>query len=299
MPHGHVPARAALLICIAVACFATLDTGVKYLTQRYPIPFLVWARYLIWAVAMLLTIAPTMRLELVKTRQLKLQIARGALLLCSSLCFVTALKSLPVAEATALNFLAPVLVVILSVLVLGERLTGPRMAMIGAGFAGMLLIVRPGTQVFQGAALLALATAGLYATFQIMTRKLAGEDSRVTAFYPAMVGTLLMTLGLPWFQFPAQMAWPDVALLVGVGLLGTFGHFLFIRAFQHAPASAVTPFTYLQLVWATLAGWAAFGNFPDPPALAGMAVIAGGGLLVALRERALAQAVVKEPLTVD
>ena len=89
-----------------------------------------------------------MRLELVKTRQLKLQIARGALLLCSSLCFVTALKSLPVAEATALNFLAPVLVVILSVLVLGERLTGPRMAMIGAGFAGMLLIVRPGTQVF-------------------------------------------------------------------------------------------------------------------------------------------------------
>jgi drug/metabolite transporter (DMT)-like permease len=296
---GHIPARAVLLICCAVACFATLDTGVKHLTQRYPIPFLVWARYLIWAVAMLVSIAPTMRLGLVRSRHLKLQIARGALLLCSSICFVTALKSLPLAEATALNFLAPVLVVILSVLILGERLTRLRMALIGAGFVGMLLIVRPGTQVFQGAALLALATAGLYATFQIMTRKLAAEDSRVTAFYPAMVGTLLMTLALPWFDFPARMAWLDAAILIGVGLLGTFGHFLFIRAFQYAPASAVTPFTYLQLVWATLAGWAVFGNFPDPLALAGMAVITASGLLVALRERALAQAVVKEPLTVD
>ena len=288
--HGQLPVGAILRVVVAVGCFAMFDIGVKHLTQRYPVPFLVWARYVIWAGALLVWLAPTMRLGLVTSCNVRLQLARGAILLCSSLCFVFALRQLPVAEATALNFLAPVLVVAMSATVLGERLTRLRLAFIGAGLCGMLLIVRPGTQVFQGAALLALSTAFLYATFQIMTRKLAGDDSRVTLFFPALVGVLLMTLGLPWFEIPSQVAWVDGALLVGVGLLGTLGHFLLIRAFQRAPASAITPFTYVQLVWATLGGWLAFGNLPDVPTFVGMLLIAGSGLLVALRERALANA---------
>ena len=128
---------------------------------------------------------------------------------------------------------------------------------------------------------------------------LAGEDSRVLLFYPALVGTLMMTALLPWLGIDVAVPWSDVAFIFVAGLLGTFGHFLFILAFQRAPASALTPFTYMQLVWATLVGWLAFGNFPDAWTLAGMAVIGGSGLLIALHERRRAKGAAPEPTAID
>ena len=136
-------------------------------------------------------------------------------------------------------------------------MTRPRIALVLAGIAGMFLIVRPGSVVFQGAALLALGSAVFYGVFQILTRMLAGEDSRVLLFYPALVGTAMMTALLPWLGIGFAMPWSDVALIGVAGMLGTFGHFLFILAFQRAPASALSPFTYMQLVFATLIGWVA------------------------------------------
>ena len=215
------------------------------------------------------------------------------------MCFFTALKYLPLAEATAINYSTPVLVIILAVVFLHERMTRARIALVIAGIAGMLLIVRPGSEVFQGATLLAFGAAVFYGTFQILTRKLASEDPRVLLFYPAIVGTAMMSAGLPWYGEAVAMPWSDVALVVASGLLGTLGHFLFILAFQRAPASALTPFTYMQLVWATLVGWIVFGNFPDAWTLAGMAVIAGSGLLIALHERRRAHGRVQEPTAVD
>jgi len=178
-------------------------------------------------------------------------------------------------------------------------MTQPRIALVIAGVAGMLLIVRPGSAVFQGAALLAMGAAVFYGTFQILTRKLASEDSRVLLFYPAFVGTLMLTALLPWYGVDVAVAWTDVALIVGAGLLGTAGHFLFILAFQRAPASGLTPYTYVHLVWATLVGWIAFGSFPDAWTLAGMAVITGSGLLIALHERRRAKNAPHEPTAVD
>jgi drug/metabolite transporter (DMT)-like permease len=294
-----VPLQAVLPIAGAVLCFALLDATVKVLTQRYPVPFLVWARYGVQAVVMVLWLARSMGARLVRTRRLPMQVTRGVILVGSSMFFFNALRFLPLAEATALSYLTPMIVVLLSVLVLRERLTGLRMALVAAGIAGMLLIVRPGTEVFRGAALLVLGSASLYAVFQILTRKLAGEDIRVTLFYPAIVGSVLMTAAMPWLGMPSAMAWTDVVLIGVAGVIGTFGHFLFIRAFQRAPASALTPFTYLQLIWATLIGWAVFDRFPDGYALVGMAVIAGSGLVVALHERRRAKEVVAEPTTID
>jgi drug/metabolite transporter (DMT)-like permease len=288
-----------LLIVAAVFCFALLDATVKHLTQRYSVTLLVWSRYGVQALAMLLWLGPTMRGGLVRSRHLPMQLARGAILLASSLCFVSALKELPLAEATALNYMTPVLVVVLSVLVLHERLTRWRIFLIVAGVVGMLLIVRPGFGVFQSATLWVLGAAAFFATFQILTRKLAGDDIRVTLFFPALVGTALMSVGLPWLVPPPSIPAMDVAMIVGAGLCGTVGHFLFIRAFQRAPASALTPFTYLQLVWATLIGWVVFGHFPEAHSLAGMAVITGGGLVVALRERQRPWVAVDEPTAVD
>lgn len=297
--HAHVPLSAILLIIGSVFCFTVLDAIVKFLTQSYPVPLLVWARYGVQALAMVLWLAPSMGMGLLRTRQPRLQIVRAAILPFSSLCFFTALKYLPLAEATAINYSTPVLVVVLAVIFLGERLTPARIAFIVTGVVGMVLIVRPGSEMFQGAALLALGAAGFYGTFQILTRMLAAEDPRVTLFFPALVGTLMLTAVLPWFGEQVAMPWPHVALVVASGLLGTFGHFLFILAFQRGAASALTPFTYTQLIWATLIGWLVFGNFPDAWTIAGMGVIAGSGLLIVLHERRRALRLPQEPTAVD
>ena len=289
--HAHVPVRAVLLICAATLCFASLDTVIKHLSARYPVPFLVWARWTIQALAIVAVLAPRRGLGFVRTRHVRRNLVRGAVLIGSSVCFVYALRDLPIADVTALNYSTPMMVVVLAVIVLGERLTPARVAFVLAGVVGMLLIVRPGTDVFRGASLLALASAAFYATFQIMTRRMASEDPGVLLFYPALVGSVAMSVALA-FSLDAivAMPWSDVAMLVVGGMVGTLGHLLFILAFQRGAASALTPFTYVHLVWATLIGWIAFGTFPDGWALAGMAIIAGSGLTITLHERRRAQA---------
>jgi drug/metabolite transporter (DMT)-like permease len=233
----------------------------------------------------LVWLLPQTGASLFRTPRLKLQLVRGAILPLSSLCFFSELKHLPLAEATALNYCTPVIVVVMARLFLKEPMTPARIAFVVAGAIGMLLIVRPGTAVFQGAAAYALLAALCYAGYQILTRLLSGENPRVLLFYPAVVGTLVMSALAPGFDWPAAMPWTHVALIVAGGLFGTAGHFLFILAFRHAPASAITPFTYMQLVWATLVGWVLYQHFPDATAIAGMLVIGGSGLAIALFER--------------
>jgi drug/metabolite transporter (DMT)-like permease len=282
---GHLPGTAVLLIVAAVGCFAMLDACIKYLSRSYPVPVLVFARYLVQALALVVWAGPALGLGLLRTAQPRLQILRGTLIAISSMCFFTALRWLPLADATAINFGTPIIVVLLAVYFLDERITPPRWAFVAAGFTGMLLIVRPGASMLQGAALLVLFGACLYAVFQVLTSKLRGDDPRVTVFYPALCGTLLLGLVLPFVENRFQWSWPHALLLVVGCLLGTLGHFLFILAFQRAPASAITPFTYMQLVFAIALGFAVFGDFPDGFTLAGMAIIAGSGLLLAWFER--------------
>ena len=296
--HAHVPLSAIGLIVGAVLCFTVLDATIKVLTDRYPIPLLVWARYTVQLVVIFIWLLPKMGASLFRTPRLKMQLARGALLPFSSLCFFSALKYLPLAEATAINYGTPILVIVLAMIFLGERMTRPRMALVLAGIAGMFLIVRPGSVVFQGAAIWALGSAVFYGVFQILTRNLAGEDSRVLLLYPALVGTVMLTALLPFLGIGYAMPLKDAAFIAVAGLLGTFGHFLFILAFQRAPASALSPFTYMQLVFATIIGWAIFGSFPDAWTIAGMIVIGGSGLLITLHERRRAKGV-EEPPAVD
>jgi len=286
---AHIPLRAILLISGSVLCFTLLDTTIKHLTQFMPVSLLVWARWTIQVVALLLWLGPSMGRGLVRTTRLRLHLVRGAILLSSSFCFVTALRYLPLADATAINYSTPILVAVMAAFILHEKLTRGRIGFVLAGFAGMLLIARPGSEVLTAAALLAMASAGFYATFQILTRKLAGEDPRVLLFIPALVGMALMTLTLPWTEIPAHVSWQHVMLLVAGSLLGTWGHFLFIHAFRRAPASGLAPFTYMQLVWATLLGWIVFGEFPGGFTLAGMGVIAASGLFLAVHEQRRAQ----------
>ena len=287
-----------MLVVASVFCFTLLDTIMKFATQRYPLPMLIFARYAVQMIAMVVWLGPSMRFGLLRTRKLKLQIVRALMVLLSSVFFVAALKALPLAEATALNYSTPMIVVLLARVFLGERLTPLRIAFVIAGAIGMLLIVRPGSTIFQGAASYALLAAVFYASYQIMTRLLSGENPRVLLFYPAIIGTIVMSIAAPTFDWSIAMPWEHVVLIIFGGLAGTLGHFLFILAFQHAPASSITPFTYMQLVWATLAGWVVYRHLPDAFAVAGMVVIAGSGLMVALLDRRRARRRALDPMTV-
>jgi len=292
--QAHVPLSAIGLIVGAALCFTVLDATVKALADRYPIPLLVWARYTVQLLVIFVWLLPKMGVGLFRTPRLPMQLARGALLPFSSLCFFSALKYLPLAEATAINYGTPILAIVF----LGERLTRPRLALVLAGIAGMFLIVRPGSVVFQGAAFWAIGSAIFYGTFQILTRILAGEDSRVLLLYPALVGTAMLTALLPFLGIGYAMPLRDAAFIAVAGMLGTFGHFLFILAFQRAPASALSPYTYVQLVFAIIIGWVIFGTFPDAWTIAGMIVIGGSGLLITLHERRRAKGV-EEPPAID
>ena len=297
--HLPIPPAAVMLIAGAVACFAMLDGVIKLLADKHPVALLVWTRWGFQVLAMLIWLAPKMGTGMVRTRQLPMQLIRGVLLMGASLCFMTALKYLPLADATALNYTTPTIVILLAVMFLGERMTPARIAFVLAGLAGMLMIVQPGAQMMKGAAIYALGSAVCYSFYQITTRMLAGEDPRVTLFYPALVIAALMTLVWPWFGSRIDLSWGDVGLLILIGVLGTIGHFMFILAFQRAPASALTPFTYLQLVFATIIGWLFYDAFPDALTLAGMGLIAGSGLLLTWHERRRALLAPAEPTTID
>ena len=191
-------------------------------------------------------------------------------LVATSLLLVAAFRAMPLADATAISFAAPSIVTILAIALLGERVTVARVASVVAGFAGVVLIVRPGSDVFRGAALLPLIAAATTAAYQVLTRKLAGDDTRAMLFYSSAVGAVILSLFLPWRGFAHDFSAGDVAAMAALGLLAIAGHFLFIRALQLAPASGLASITYVQLVFATLIGLVVFGDFPDLLTLAGV-----------------------------
>ncbi len=284
-PAQH-PLRGILLFMLALMLFALLDATSKHLTATFAVPLLVWARYTLHFAIMLVFVAPSMRLQLVRTDNLALQIVRALALVGTTGFAMMAFRSMPLAEATAVLFLSPLLVTLLAGPFLGERIGAGRWAAVVVGFAGVILIARPGGALTLAGVLWALAGAACYAAYQLLTRRLSHAEHPLTLlFYTALVGTAVMSLALPWFWFefsPSTRQWLQIASL---GFYGGVGHFILIRAFRLAPASTLTPFGYTQLIWAGLLGWLVFGHIPDALSAAGMAVIAASGLWLALGER--------------
>lgn len=285
MPEPR-PLRGVFLLVNALFFFAVLDATAKYLTQTFSIPMLVWARYLVHCLLMAAFLAPRFGWQLVATRRPLLQIVRALLLLGCTFCGFAALSRMPLAETTATAFTAPLMVALLAGPWLGEKLSGGRWLAIFAGFAGVVLIARPGTAVTLDGAALALLAAACYAVYQILTRQLAATESTVTMlFYTALVGTVCTTLALPWFWQGPMPAPQEAALIGALGVLGGGGHFLLTHAFRHAPASMLSPFIYIQLVWATLLGAFVFQQWPDYLTLLGTAIIVGSGLYLGIAAR--------------
>lgn len=269
----------------AVGTFVLMDTTAKYLSQWYSPPFIVWARYASNLAVLLAFLAARGELGRLRSARPGLQFARGLLLALATLLFFTSLTVLPLANANAISFVMPLFVAALAVPMLGERLEMPRLLAIFAGLAGALIIVRPGSDLFTPYALLPLGMALFNALYQILTRKVAGLEHPLTSLvWGALVGALLLSLAAPFVWVTPEA--PFHALLIGViGILASVGHWLLIKAYDHASATLLAPYTYSALVWAMLLGWLVFGDFPDGWALLGMGVIVLAGLYLANRQR--------------
>ena len=275
--HPHT-LRGILLVLSAVFMFSSMDTIAKYLLRTYPLPPLIWARYVVQMGFMLVLLAPRMGWGLVRTSHPWLQILRGVLLVISSVFFYLSLTFLPMAEAAAITFVGPVLITALSGPMLGERITPRQWVAVGLGFVGVLIIIRPGGGLLTPTAIFPLCSALAFSFYQIITRKIVGREHPLTTlFYTALVGTAVTSLGLPFAWHTPTLG--QVPLILAIGLLGGFGHFLLIRAVTQASPSALAPFIYVQLIWSTVLAFLAFGEFPNSGSLLGMLVIVSAGML--------------------
>jgi drug/metabolite transporter (DMT)-like permease len=293
--HHHPLAHALPLFLAAGVMLASLDATAKYLVREHSILLVVWARY----AGQMAVVTPFARhragKDFWRTRHLRMQLLRSACLVAATACFFSGLRYLPLAEGSAITFLAPILIVLLARPILGERPTRARWIAVAIGFAGMLIVLRPGSVAFQPAALLLLATALFNGLYYLLTRKVTGDGVHTTLFYSALVGAVVTTLALPFASESAPLTPFTAALLVLLGLFAGTGHWLMTRAYLIAPASVLTPFTYVQMVWATMFGYVLFGQIPDRWSFTGMAVIVGSGIMLALAERRQARLVRRFP----
>lgn len=270
--------QAILLVIAAVALFACFDAGVKTASAFASVVMVVWVRYCFQVVFTAATVLPKRGLKLLNTQRPTLQVLRGLTLLSVSVLAYFSLKVMPVGEFTAIVMLTPMLITLLATLTLGERVTPLRWLLLAGGMGGALLVIRPHGDDFGPQMLLPLALVACNALFQILTSRLARtEDPATTHFYTGLVGALLTSVLLPWsWQQLSPAGW---ALLIGLGLLSSSGHFLLILGYMRAKASLLTPFLYFQIVFATLVGWFWFGHAPDAATLTGIGIIAGCGAL--------------------
>ncbi|MDP6572829.1 MAG: DMT family transporter [Rhodospirillales bacterium] len=287
IPHHH-PALAAsyrgiLWMLMAGFLFATQDVIAKHLSVSYPTTQILWGRFIVPVVV--LAIYFNRRLPgIMATRRPGLQLVRSGLLCVMLGLLFSAYRSMPLADATAIMFIGPILVTALSLPVLGEHVGPRRWAAVALGFAGALVIVRPGVGVLQGAAFLALGAAVVSSTQLIMIRVLSRDDSAMTTLvYSPLVGALATSgaMAFLWVA-PDLEGWLLMALL---GILGVGSQFGTIKAFETAPAATVSPFLYVVLIWAGVYGFAVFGDIPDAWTLLGAAVIVASGLYIFHRER--------------
>jgi drug/metabolite transporter (DMT)-like permease len=291
MSPPHAPSRpftllkAMALFLSAQVFFNLVDATGKYLVRDFPVLTVSWARYAFHLVFMAGYVALVWQPDLLATRRPRLQVVRGLTLVGFATFLFAALKYLPQAEAVAISFVAPLVILVLAGPLLGEHVGAARWAAAIAGFAGMLIVVRPGSGLAPLGVAFALATLACNAAFQLATRKLAlTEQPIATVFYSAVVGTAGTTLLLP-FGLPDH--WPNAwqaALFLSFGVTGSVSHLLLIRAYRLAPASFIAPLIYGHIVMATVCGWLFFGQFPEAITLAGIAAIVASGAAIAAHE---------------
>lgn len=268
---------------LTMLMFVSMDTCAKYLVSIYPTMQVVWSRYTFQVVILLVVLAPKLP-TVIRTQSLKFQLFRSLFLLGATLCFFTGLGTIQVAEASSIMFTAPLMLTAAAPFILKEKVGIRRWLSILVGFIGALIIIRPGQGALDVGAFWVLGAAACYACYQLSTRALSGQDSVLTTlFYSALLGAVIMSFIVP--SYFVMFEPKDLAIAALLGTFGTLGHFCMIKAFTHAEASKVAPYSYTNLIWATLIGFALFGTLPDVWTYIGAGIIIVSGIYIIHRER--------------
>lgn len=290
----HRPALAIVLILAGFASFSTMDMLVKLSTQSVPVEHVTFLRYAFHLIAVLGALPVVGLKGLLGGRRRNFLLLRGICFFASTILFFGAITELPLAEAAAISFMAPILTVGLSVLFLKEHVGIRRWSAVAVGFVGVMVILRPGMQELLPAHFMVLGTALCFSAFTLMTRN-AGMDVPVpaTLFYTGLTGTIGCVFLLPGTgDLPPPENWPLLVLVAGLALLAEI---CLIVGYRFAAASLLAPFQYSQMLWATLLGWAVFATLPDLWTCAGAVLIIGAGLYIWLRESWISAAPADHP----
>ncbi len=289
----------------AVVCFSLNDVGIKFLSGSYALHQVVFIRACVGLVVFFGLIMPFAGgLAVLRTRRPLAHLLRGLCVVFANMCLFLGLAAMPIADATAIFFVSPLVITVFSVIFLGEVVGPRRWAAVAVGFAGVLVIVKPGTAAFQLASLFPVAAAVLYATLHMLTRKIGGTETAPTmAVYiqlTFLVASALFGLGLGHGHFAGQghpsldfllrqwgpVAWGDVPLLLMLGVTGVLGGLFISQAYRLSEAAFAAPFEYVAMPMAIVWGVTVFGTWPDRTAWLGIALILGSGLYLLWRESA-------------
>ena len=283
-PEAAPTGRGIPWIILATFLFVTMDAMVKALLRDgYELPQVIWGRYFFHVLLLTIILAPQIR-TVAQSYNLKLQLTRSVLMLLTTSLFFGGLIFVPLAEASAMMLISPLLVTALAMPVLKEAVGPRRWAGVVIGILGAVIIMRPGSEFISLGILLPAAAACSYAIYQVSTRLMSQADPLLTTlFYTALVGAVITSMVAPFYWTPPTPE--DWAFLVITGICGGIGHFALIKALTHSPASVISPYGYLNLIWATIYGFILFSELPDTWTIAGAAIISGSGLYVYHRER--------------
>ena len=277
--------RGILLVVAATLLWASSDVMVKLLVRDYAIVQVLWVRYVVFFGFALVLAGRRFGRRLFATQMPKAQLGRGLLTLGNNVLVIYAFSLMPLADVAAILAVGPLIVTALSVPFLGETVGPRRWAAVAVGFAGVLLILRPGFGVFDPVALAPLAGAVFFAGYQLLTRVVGRVDAPPTSLlYMSAIGLAGSSLVVP-FHWTTPAVAADWGLFAAAAGISVVAHGLFIKALTLAPASAVQPFNYCVLAWSIPMGWLVFAQFPDAPTLAGAAVVVASGLYTFHRER--------------
>lgn len=282
VPGGR-PLLGVMMVMGAVMIFAANDTVTKALVSQYPVPLVAAVRYMVHLLLMVVLLLPRMGVRLLRTERTGLVLLRGLCLAISTLGMGLALQRMPVPEAVAIVFLSPMLVVLAAGPVLGEKVAAASVLAAVGGFAGVLLIVRPGGGLDLLGVVYVLIAVVTSVVYYLLSRMLVRTESTLTQlFYTALVGSLCFGVMLPWSWSGPAPDLPTLAMFLSQGVSAALGHYLFTAAHREATASLLAPVNYMQLLWVGILSWLIFGHVPDGVTLAGMGLVALAGVSIAM-----------------
>lgn len=284
------PLAGIVLLVSSLWVLSCLDASGKWLmAEGLPLLVVAWFRYIVHMLLVLALVLPLRGPGVLRSVLPREQVFRGAAMFLATLLFFTTLSYLPQAEATAINFLAPLIVLALAPWLLGEKPRLSRWVACAVAFAGVLVIIRPSGGLHPLGVMFGLLTACCIAGQFVATRRVAADDPLTSLIWSGLVGSVCLSLALPFIlpaAMPALRALTPVewALLASTGVSGAFGHLLQIGAYRNASASMLAPFVYLQIISAATVGWLFWGHFPDGLTWLGIAVICASGMTIAVYE---------------